>query len=77
MSVIPESHLDLFDIPVVWHVATIGPDGGPHVSPVWASFDGTHIRFPHKLERQKWKNLQNDTRISLSATDPELSLIQI
>ncbi len=53
MNSIPESHLDLFDMPTVWHVATIGPDGEPHVSPVWADFDGTHIRFPHKSGRQK------------------------
>ena len=71
MSFIPESHLDLFDLPAVWHVATIGPNGEPHVSPVWADFDGTYIRFPHKLGRQKWKNLNIDDRISLSATDPE------
>ena len=71
MNSIPESHLDLFDIPTVWHVATIGPDGEPHVSPVWADFDGTHVRFPHKSGRQKWKNLESDARVSLSATDPE------
>jgi hypothetical protein len=47
MSIIPASHSDLFDLPAVWHVATIGPSGEPHVSPVWANFDGTHIRFPH------------------------------
>ena len=57
MSFIPESHLDLFDLPAVWHVATIGPNGEPHVSPVWADFDGTYIRFPHKLGRQKWHSI--------------------
>ena len=46
MSIIPESHRDLFDLPAVWHVATIGPSGEPHSSPVWADFDGTHVRFP-------------------------------
>ena len=51
-------------------MATIGPDGEPHVSPVWADFDGTHIRFPHKVGRQKWKNLESDARVSMSATDP-------
>ena len=71
MHSIPNSHLDLFDIPTLWHVATIGPNGEPHVSPVWADFDGTHIKFPHKLGRQKWKNLQSDTRVTLSATDTE------
>ena len=71
MSIIPTSHSDLFDLPAVWHVATIGPSGEPHVSPVWANFDGTHIRFPHLEGRQKWRNLRADDRIALSATDPD------
>jgi PPOX class probable F420-dependent enzyme len=69
-AVIPASHADLFDLPAVWHIATIGPDGEPHVSPVWATFDGTHVRFPHAEGRQKWRNLCADDRIALSATDP-------
>jgi PPOX class probable F420-dependent enzyme len=69
-AVIPASHAGLFDLPAVWHIATIGPDGEPHVSPVWATFDGTHVRFPHAEGRQKWRNLCADDRIALSATDP-------
>ena len=70
MDLIPKTHLDLFDLPALWHIATIGPNGEPHVSPVWADFDGTSIRFPHKLGRQKWINLKLDDRVSISATDP-------
>lgn len=70
MDVIPASHRDLFDLPAIWHVATIGPNGAPHVSPVWATFDGTYIRFPHLEGRQKWQNLSLDDRIALSAVDP-------
>ena len=70
MTVIPESHRDLFDLPAVWRVATTGPSGEPHSSPVWAGFDGTHVRFPHAEGRQKWRNLCADDRIALSATDP-------
>lgn len=71
MSPIPETHKDLFDLPIVWHVATVGPNGAPHVSPVWADFDGTFVRFPHQAGRQKWRNLNTDNRVALSATDPE------
>ena len=70
MDIIPVSHLDLFDLRAVWHIATIGPHGEPHVSPVWATFDGTHVRFPHAEGRQKWRNLCSDDRVALSATDP-------
>ena len=69
-DVIPASHVDLFDMPTVWHVATIGPDGAPQVSPVWATFDGTYVRFPHAEGRQKWRNLRVDGRVALSPTDP-------
>ena len=69
-DVIPVAHVDLFDIPAIWHVATIGPGGEPQVSPVWASFDGTYVRFPHAEGRQKWRNLCADDRVALSATDP-------
>ena len=51
-------------------MATIGPDGEPHTSPVWAGFDGIHVRFPHAEGRQKWRNLCVDDRVALSATDP-------
>ncbi len=69
-DVIPASHVDLLGMPTVWHVATIGPDGAPHVSPVWATCDGTYVRFPHAEGRQKWRNLCADGRVALSATDP-------
>ncbi|HCW00678.1 MAG: PPOX class F420-dependent oxidoreductase [Acidimicrobiales bacterium] len=68
---IPATHVDLFDLPAIWHIATIGPNGEPQVSPVWATFDGTHVRFPHAEGRQKWRNLCADDRIALSATDPD------
>ena len=70
MTVIPNTHRDLFDLPAVWHVATIGPSGEPQVSPVWAGFDGTHSRLPLLECRQKRRNLQDDDRIAMSATDP-------
>ena len=70
MDVIPASHRDLFDLPAVWHVATTGPDGEPQVTPVWATFDGTHVLIPHAEGRQKWRNLLADGRIAMSAVDP-------
>ena len=47
MTVIPETHRDLLEKTSIWHVATIGPNGEPQVSPVWADYVGTQIRFPH------------------------------
>ena len=70
-SVIPDSHRDLIDKPSFWHVATIGPDGAPHSSPVWVGHDDDgNLLFSSVRGRQKYKNLRDDPRISLSATDP-------
>ena len=27
------------------HLATVLPDGSPHVTPMWFDYDGTHFRF--------------------------------
>lgn len=53
------------------HVATSGPDGEPHSSPVWFEWDGTHIRFSLTKSRQKYRNLHRDKRIAFSIMDPE------
>jgi PPOX class probable F420-dependent enzyme len=70
---IPESHLDLvsWDTRSFAHVATIGPGGQPHTSPVWFEWDGKHIKFSLTTTRQKYRNLQRDKRVSLSILDPE------
>ena len=70
---IPESHADLvsWDTRSFAHVASIGPKGEPHSSPVWFEWDGTHIKFSLTTGRQKYRNLQRDKRISLSILDPE------
>src|SRR5690349_6546642 len=52
------------------HVATIGPKGEPHNTPVWFEWDGNHIRFSLTKARQKFRNLQRDPRIALSIVDP-------
>lgn len=67
---IPENYADLLDSKALAHIATIGPKGEPQVNPVWFGWDGTHIRFSQTTTRQKYKNLQDDPRISLSIVDP-------
>ncbi len=71
MSVIPESHADLLTKNVFWHVATIGPDGEPQVTPVWGDWDGKHFVFSLTTGRQKFENLERDPHIAISGTDPE------
>ena len=43
------------------HVATVGADGAPQVTPVWIDFDGQHIRFNTARGRVKDNNLERIT----------------
>jgi PPOX class probable F420-dependent enzyme len=70
-NVIPESHRDLLDMPVLAHVATIGPKGEPQSNPVWFISDGATITISIGPEGQTAKNLERDPRIALSMADPE------
>jgi len=71
MSIIPETHADLLNKPVFWHVATIGPSGEVQSSPVWGDWDGEHFKFSMTKGRQKYRNLGNNPSIALSGIDPE------
>jgi PPOX class probable F420-dependent enzyme len=54
-------------------VATIRPDGTPHVTPVWVDYDGEHVVFNTAAPRAKWKHLKRDPRVTVevhSLEDP-------
>ena len=69
---IPESHSTLlaWGTRAIAHVATLGPAGEPQCNPMWFDWDGTHIAFALKTDRQKYRNLKRDKRIAVSITDP-------
>jgi PPOX class probable F420-dependent enzyme len=68
---IPESHADLLKEPRFVHLAAIGPDGAPHVQPIWTIWDGEFLRFTTTTDRQKCKNVLKDPRVSVSVNDPD------
>ena len=70
MSPIPEDYLDILRSTALAHVATIGPKGAPQVSPIWFSWDGTHMLFALNKIRQKYCNIQREPRIAISIVDP-------
>ena len=61
----------IFDKKVLAHVASLGPDGAPHVTPVWVELDGDFVVINTSLGRAKAKNLANDPRVAVSLTDPD------
>ena len=73
MTAIPSSYLDLFEKKTFAHVATLMPNGMPHVTPVWIDYDADAERVLVNTAkgRQKHVNVQNDPRIGVSITDDE------
>ena len=71
MAIIPEQYKDLFQKKAFAHLATIGADGSPQVTPVWCDFDGTHVRFNTAKGRVKDKNLRRNPKVALSIQDPD------
>ena len=43
MATIPENFRDIFAKKAFAHLATVGRDGAPQVTPVWVDYDGTHV----------------------------------
>ena len=71
MAGIPDKYMDLLQKKAFAHLATVGADGSPQVTPVWVDFDGTLIRFNTAKGRVKDKNLRRNPRLALSIQDPE------
>ncbi|HKB25694.1 MAG TPA: PPOX class F420-dependent oxidoreductase [Methylomirabilota bacterium] len=72
MATIPESYRDLFTTKKAFaHLATLGRDGAPQVTPVWVDYDGTHVRFNTARGRVKERNLRRDPRVALALQDPD------
>ena len=46
-------------------VATLGPDGFPHLTPVWHHFDGVRFMLLCEPFTVKVRNLKRDRRVSL------------
>lgn len=70
-NVIPETHLDLLEKPFLAHCATIGPTGDPQCNPVWFIWNGEQIVLSIDPVGQKAKNIERDSRVSLSIVDSE------
>jgi PPOX class probable F420-dependent enzyme len=70
-NTIPESHLVLFEKPILASLATTMPDGKIQVNPVWCDFDGTHVRVNSAAGRQKDKNLKEREVATVLLVDPE------
>lgn len=61
----------LLDGKIFPSVATLGPDGSPRSSVVWAKRDADTVVFATGKHSRKGRDLARDPPIALSVTDPE------
>jgi PPOX class probable F420-dependent enzyme len=71
MRALPEDVKKLLGKKAFAHLATVMPDGGPQVSPVWVDIDGDTILINSAQGRLKDKNMAADHRAALSVIDPD------
>jgi PPOX class probable F420-dependent enzyme len=70
---IPEAFLDLFSKKTFGHLATLMPDGTPHVTSVYVDYDGKYILINSARGRVKDKNMQERPHVALQIPDPDNS----
>ena len=71
MAELAEEVRALLEAPNFAHLATILPDGAPHVVPIWVALEGGRIAFFTQPGSRKAKDLAGDPRVALSLTDFE------
>jgi PPOX class probable F420-dependent enzyme len=62
---------EIFDKKTFAHLATLMPDGSPQVTPVWVDREGDRVVINTAEGRAKPRNMRNDPRVALAATDPD------
>ena len=72
INLVPESHQDLLkeETKAFAFVATVQPDGSPHVTAVWFNTDGEHILFNTMPTTAKYRNVQENEAIALAIFEP-------
>jgi PPOX class probable F420-dependent enzyme len=68
---IPDKYRDLFTKRAFASLATLMPDGGPQVTPVWVDLEGDLVLVNTARGRQKDKNMRRDPRVAMAIVDPE------
>src|SRR5919201_6058612 len=52
-------------------VATVAPDGRPHVTPIWFDLDGDDVIFTTGHTSLKARSLQHDARVAVCVDDEQ------
>lgn len=71
VATLTDEEARLFLEPNIGLVATIRPDGTPHVTPVWVNWDGEHVLFNTAEGRVKPRNIRRDSRVTVTVVNRE------
>ena len=70
-AALTEDQARLFLEPNMGVVATIRPDGTPHLTPVWVDWDGEYVLFNTAEGRAKPRYIRRDPRVTVAVIDRE------
>jgi nitroimidazol reductase NimA-like FMN-containing flavoprotein (pyridoxamine 5'-phosphate oxidase superfamily) len=72
MSKVPDTHRDILEAKGTAFVATLGPRGSPHITPIWYLWDEpkSQLLLSTLAGRQKYLNLKRDSRLAVCIPDP-------
>jgi PPOX class probable F420-dependent enzyme len=68
---LPRDLLELLGRPSICYLATLMPDGSPHLTQTWVDTDGTHILINTVEGHQKVRNIARDRRVAVTVADHE------
>lgn len=68
---IPASHTDFLDKKGFAHISSLGPGGEPQTHPVWYDAAGGQVLVSTGTDRQKYRNIRRDPRVSVTILDPD------
>jgi len=68
---VPSDFLDLFQKKTFGHLATLMPDGTPHVTSVWVDYDGRYLIVNSARGRVKDRNMEQRRHVAIQIPDPD------
>ncbi|MCW2503355.1 MAG: pyridoxamine 5-phosphate oxidase [Actinomycetia bacterium] len=67
---LPDDLLALLRQPSSCYLATVMPDGSPHLTQTWVDTDGQHVLINSVDGHQKVRNIRRDPRVAVTVADP-------
>ena len=59
---------EYLNMPLIADLATVNPDGSPHVAPVWFRWDGEVVKVFTQTTAVKVRNIRSDARVSMAVS---------